>query len=142
MTNWNPTYYADVLGLSPAASSTHLAMPHVTNLAIKTLNPAMVGPPHPIPRHWRAHPTPVHTPAPPYAPPPPHAPQPHPTRCHPTHHTSPQPNPPNSVPPHAPYLATRLSPLPDQVSAVQRRGYSLLTSRRIFTCVGFVSAGG
>jgi len=68
MTNWNPTYYVDVLGLTPAASSIHLAMPHVTNLAVKALNPTMV-------------------------------------------------------------------------NAVQRRGLSLLASRRIFTCLGFVCAG-
>lgn len=42
MTNWNPTYYADVLGLSAAEARLHLSMPHVTNLAAKSLNPTLV----------------------------------------------------------------------------------------------------
>lgn len=42
MTNWNPTYYADVLRVPPAEAKFHLMMPHVTNLISKGLNPALV----------------------------------------------------------------------------------------------------
>mmetsp|Transcript_65556 Transcript_65556/g.174624 ORF Transcript_65556/g.174624 Transcript_65556/m.174624 type:complete len:478 (-) Transcript_65556:126-1559(-) len=42
MTNWNPTYYADVLRVPPAEAKFHLMMPHVTNLVSKSLNPALV----------------------------------------------------------------------------------------------------
>jgi len=42
MTNWNPTYYVEALGLTAAQARIHLAMPHVTNLAAKALNPALV----------------------------------------------------------------------------------------------------
>jgi len=42
MTNWNPTYYVEALGLTAAQARIHLSMPHVTNLAAKALNPALV----------------------------------------------------------------------------------------------------
>eukprot|EP01062_Namystynia_karyoxenos_P025818 TRINITY_DN2022_c1_g1_i1.p1 TRINITY_DN2022_c1_g1~~TRINITY_DN2022_c1_g1_i1.p1 ORF type:complete len:461 (+),score=171.16 TRINITY_DN2022_c1_g1_i1:97-1479(+) len=42
MTNWNPTYYADVLRMDPSEAKYHLAVPHVMNLVSKSLNPAMV----------------------------------------------------------------------------------------------------
>jgi len=42
MTNWNPTYYAEVLHLSPSEAKWHLAMPHATNLASKSVAPAFV----------------------------------------------------------------------------------------------------
>eukprot|EP01059_Diplonema_ambulator_P005444 TRINITY_DN15175_c0_g1_i1.p1 TRINITY_DN15175_c0_g1~~TRINITY_DN15175_c0_g1_i1.p1 ORF type:complete len:425 (+),score=124.30 TRINITY_DN15175_c0_g1_i1:43-1317(+) len=32
VTNWNPTYYKDVLGMSAVEAGLHLSMPHVTNL--------------------------------------------------------------------------------------------------------------
>ena len=67
LTNWSPTYYKDVLGLTPADAAIHLMLPHVTNLAAKAANPAIV-------------------------------------------------------------------------SLLARRGYSLLASRRAFTCAGFVLA--
>jgi len=69
MTNWNPTYYAEVLKVSPAEAKYHLMMPHVTNLASKALNPTLV-------------------------------------------------------------------------ALVERRGYSLLASRRLFTAAGFLAAAG
>lgn len=67
MTNWNPTYYAEVLQVSPADAQFHLMMPHVTNLISKAMNPILV-------------------------------------------------------------------------AMVQRRGFSLLASRQIFTAAGFVAA--
>mmetsp|Transcript_123785 Transcript_123785/g.358047 ORF Transcript_123785/g.358047 Transcript_123785/m.358047 type:complete len:493 (-) Transcript_123785:141-1619(-) len=67
MTNWNPTYYAEVLGVPPSQAKLHLMMPHITNLASKSLNPVLV-------------------------------------------------------------------------AEIDRRGYSLLSSRRLFTAVGFVGA--
>lgn len=42
MTNWNPTYYTDVLRMSPAAAKYHLSMPHISNLVSKALNPTLV----------------------------------------------------------------------------------------------------
>ena len=42
MTNWNPTYYTDVLRMSPATAKYHLSMPHMSNLASKALNPTLV----------------------------------------------------------------------------------------------------
>lgn len=42
MTNWNPTYYKEVLGVSTADAKYHLMMPHVTNLLAKSANPALV----------------------------------------------------------------------------------------------------
>lgn len=41
MTNWNPTYYSEVLKMSPTEMSFHLCMPHVLNLAAKALNPVL-----------------------------------------------------------------------------------------------------
>lgn len=43
MTNWNPTYYAEVLKIPPEDAKYHLMMPHFTNLAAKSLNPTLVG---------------------------------------------------------------------------------------------------
>jgi len=43
LTNWSPTYYKDVLGLSPTGAYLHLMIPHFTNLAAKGLNPTIVG---------------------------------------------------------------------------------------------------
>ena len=42
MTNWNPTYYTEVLGLTAAQARVHLSMPHVSNLLVKALNPTLV----------------------------------------------------------------------------------------------------
>jgi MFS-type transporter involved in bile tolerance (Atg22 family) len=42
MTNWNPTYYSEVLGLTAAQARIHLSMPHVSNLLVKALNPSLV----------------------------------------------------------------------------------------------------
>lgn len=42
MTNWNPTYYNEVLGVSSSDAKLHLSMPHVTNLVSKSINPALV----------------------------------------------------------------------------------------------------
>eukprot|EP00933_Yihiella_yeosuensis_P050226 TRINITY_DN479_c6_g1_i1.p1 TRINITY_DN479_c6_g1~~TRINITY_DN479_c6_g1_i1.p1 ORF type:complete len:520 (+),score=81.57 TRINITY_DN479_c6_g1_i1:90-1649(+) len=42
LTNWSPTYYAEVLKISPAEAKYHLMMPHITNLAAKSLNPLLV----------------------------------------------------------------------------------------------------
>ena len=42
LTNWSPTYYKEVLGLEPKAARLHLMLPHVTNLAAKAANPALV----------------------------------------------------------------------------------------------------
>jgi len=42
LTNWSPTYYADVLKVPPAEAKLHLMMPHITNLASKSLNPLLV----------------------------------------------------------------------------------------------------
>jgi len=39
LTNWSPTYYKDVLGLSPTQAYIHLMIPHFTNLAAKSANP-------------------------------------------------------------------------------------------------------
>jgi len=41
MTNWNPTYYADVLKMAPSESALMLSLPHGMNLASKTVNPLM-----------------------------------------------------------------------------------------------------
>ena len=38
MTNWNPTYYTDVLKVSPADAKWHLAMPHLSNLLAKVVS--------------------------------------------------------------------------------------------------------
>jgi hypothetical protein len=35
LSNWNPTYYNDVLGVSPKDAKWYLSMPHVTNLLVK-----------------------------------------------------------------------------------------------------------
>jgi len=42
LTNWSPTYYKDVLGVPPAQAYVHLMLPHMTNLAAKAANPAIV----------------------------------------------------------------------------------------------------
>mmetsp|Transcript_57267 Transcript_57267/g.186185 ORF Transcript_57267/g.186185 Transcript_57267/m.186185 type:complete len:509 (-) Transcript_57267:61-1587(-) len=42
MTNWNPTYYAEVLRVPAAEAKYHLMMPHIFNLACKCLNPTLV----------------------------------------------------------------------------------------------------
>jgi ACS family sodium-dependent inorganic phosphate cotransporter len=42
LTNWSPTYYADVLKLSPAESGVHLAVPQVANIVAIFLAPALV----------------------------------------------------------------------------------------------------
>ena len=42
LTNWSPTYYKDVLGLSPTKAYIHLMIPHFTNLAAKSSNPMIV----------------------------------------------------------------------------------------------------
>lgn len=42
MTNWNPTYYAEVLHVAPSDAKLHLMMPHIANLASKSLNPTLV----------------------------------------------------------------------------------------------------
>jgi len=42
LTNWSPTYYKDVLGMSPHEAKYHLMLPHVTNLVAKTLTPALI----------------------------------------------------------------------------------------------------
>lgn len=42
LTNWSPTYYAEVLKVPPAEAKYHLMMPHITNLAAKSLNPLLV----------------------------------------------------------------------------------------------------
>jgi ACS family sodium-dependent inorganic phosphate cotransporter len=42
LTNWSPTYYADVLKLSPAQSGVHLAVPQVANIAAIFFAPALV----------------------------------------------------------------------------------------------------
>jgi len=42
LTNWSPTYYAEVLKVSPADAKYHLMIPHITNLAAKALNPLLV----------------------------------------------------------------------------------------------------
>jgi len=42
MTNWSPTYYADVLGVAPAEAKYHLMMPHIANLAAKSAVPPLV----------------------------------------------------------------------------------------------------
>jgi MFS family permease len=41
LTNWSQTYYKDVLGVPPAQAYVHLMVPHVTNLAVKSANPAI-----------------------------------------------------------------------------------------------------
>ena len=38
VTNWNPTYYKDVLGMDAAEASLYLTLPHVSNLVGKLLN--------------------------------------------------------------------------------------------------------
>jgi len=42
LTNWSPTYYAEVLGVPPAQAKLHLMLPHVSNLVTKALNPVLV----------------------------------------------------------------------------------------------------
>lgn len=42
LTNWSPTYYADVLKMSPADAKYHLMAPHVANLAAKSAVPPLV----------------------------------------------------------------------------------------------------
>jgi MFS family permease len=39
LTNWSSTYYKDVLGVPPSRAYIHLMLPHVSNLAVKALNP-------------------------------------------------------------------------------------------------------
>lgn len=41
LTNWSPTYYSEVLNISPSEAKYHLMFPHITNLAAKMLNPAL-----------------------------------------------------------------------------------------------------
>jgi len=43
LTNWSPTYYKDVLAMPPTSAYVHLMIPHLTNLAAKSLNPMIVG---------------------------------------------------------------------------------------------------
>eukprot|EP01060_Flectonema_neradi_P036612 TRINITY_DN7099_c4_g1_i1.p1 TRINITY_DN7099_c4_g1~~TRINITY_DN7099_c4_g1_i1.p1 ORF type:complete len:421 (+),score=46.92 TRINITY_DN7099_c4_g1_i1:89-1351(+) len=38
VTNWNPTYYKDVLGMDAAEASIYLTLPHVSNLVGKLMN--------------------------------------------------------------------------------------------------------
>lgn len=68
LTNWSPTYYAEVLHLRPDVAKYHLMMPHLTNLVSSSVVPLLV-------------------------------------------------------------------------SLVERRGFSLLASRRFFTATGFLLAG-
>jgi len=42
LTNWSPTYYSEVLKMTPQEAKYHLMVPHVTNLLIKSLNPMLV----------------------------------------------------------------------------------------------------
>ena len=42
LTNWSPQYYKDILNLEPHQAKLHLMLPHVTNLFIRTLNPALI----------------------------------------------------------------------------------------------------
>mmetsp|Transcript_61758 Transcript_61758/g.162222 ORF Transcript_61758/g.162222 Transcript_61758/m.162222 type:complete len:515 (+) Transcript_61758:95-1639(+) len=42
LTNWSPTYYAEVLRVDPAEAKYHLMLPHIANLATKSLVPTMV----------------------------------------------------------------------------------------------------
>ncbi|CAE7611502.1 PHT4 [Symbiodinium natans] len=42
LTNWSPTYYSEVLNLTPAQAKYHLMLPHVTNLICKSVNPLLV----------------------------------------------------------------------------------------------------
>eukprot|EP00928_Gymnodinium_smaydae_P044335 TRINITY_DN2957_c0_g1_i1.p1 TRINITY_DN2957_c0_g1~~TRINITY_DN2957_c0_g1_i1.p1 ORF type:complete len:487 (+),score=72.40 TRINITY_DN2957_c0_g1_i1:103-1563(+) len=42
LTNWSPTYYSQVLKVSNEHAKYHLMMPHVTNLATKSLNPILI----------------------------------------------------------------------------------------------------
>jgi len=42
LTNWSPTYYAEVLMVDPADAKYHLMLPHVANLATKSLVPKLV----------------------------------------------------------------------------------------------------
>lgn len=41
ITNWNPTYYSEVLNMRPAEMSLHLSMPNVLNLMATLLNPTL-----------------------------------------------------------------------------------------------------
>jgi len=41
LTNWSPTYYAEVLGVAPADAKYHLMMPHFANLAAKSVVPPL-----------------------------------------------------------------------------------------------------
>eukprot|EP01063_Lacrimia_lanifica_P005898 TRINITY_DN13557_c0_g1_i1.p1 TRINITY_DN13557_c0_g1~~TRINITY_DN13557_c0_g1_i1.p1 ORF type:complete len:439 (+),score=188.63 TRINITY_DN13557_c0_g1_i1:73-1389(+) len=43
VTNWNPTYYKDALGLDALTAGVHLSMPHVGNLVGKMLNNPISG---------------------------------------------------------------------------------------------------
>jgi len=42
LTNWSPTYYAEVLQVDPSSAKYHLMMPHFSNLVSKAGNPALV----------------------------------------------------------------------------------------------------
>mmetsp|Transcript_3157 Transcript_3157/g.7297 ORF Transcript_3157/g.7297 Transcript_3157/m.7297 type:complete len:504 (+) Transcript_3157:76-1587(+) len=42
LTNWSPTYYSEVLRLTPEQAKYHLMLPHVTNLICKSVNPLLV----------------------------------------------------------------------------------------------------
>ncbi len=42
LTNWSPTYYDSVLGLTPKETRAHLMLPHVANLAMKSISPFLV----------------------------------------------------------------------------------------------------
>eukprot|EP00933_Yihiella_yeosuensis_P019215 TRINITY_DN15581_c0_g1_i1.p1 TRINITY_DN15581_c0_g1~~TRINITY_DN15581_c0_g1_i1.p1 ORF type:complete len:515 (-),score=95.66 TRINITY_DN15581_c0_g1_i1:73-1566(-) len=43
LTNWSPTYYAEVMKMSAADAKYHLMAPHIANLATKIVNPLLVG---------------------------------------------------------------------------------------------------
>jgi sugar phosphate permease len=42
LTNWSPTYYKDVLHLQPNEAKLHLMCPHIANLLIRFMNPALI----------------------------------------------------------------------------------------------------
>ncbi|CAE7827991.1 PHT4 [Symbiodinium necroappetens] len=42
LTNWSPTYYSEVLKLTPEQAKYHLMLPHVANLICKSVNPLLV----------------------------------------------------------------------------------------------------
>jgi ACS family sodium-dependent inorganic phosphate cotransporter len=43
LTNWSPTYYKEVIGMSGKEATAHLMAPHVANLAAKAMNPYLSG---------------------------------------------------------------------------------------------------